>query len=78
MKIKKKEAQEIRSPNSEPDLNFEMMLHPRQKSKGMTQLCVSVCDPTGLPSLQTTGTHSTSHFLAGLGTFGGFRIHTSG
>lgn len=36
----KGEAQDIRSPNLGPDPNLEIKLHPREKSKGMTQLCV--------------------------------------
>lgn len=39
----KRETRDIRSPNLGPDPNFEMKLHPREKSKGMTQLCVCAC-----------------------------------
>lgn len=75
----KREARDIRSPNLGPDPNFEIKLHPREKSKGMTQLRVRahVCDPGDLPSLQTTGFYRASRCPAGLGIFGGFRIHTS-
>lgn len=75
----KRASRDIRSPNLGPDPNFEIKLHPREKSKGMTQLSARacMCDPGDLPSLQTTGSHTASHCPAGLGTFGDFRIHTS-
>lgn len=75
----KREMQDIRSLNLGPDPNFEIKLHLREKSKGMTQLCeyVHVCDPDNLLSLQITDSHRASHCPAGQGMFGDLQIHTS-